>query len=143
MKSLIATIVTATILSVGTLSTASATPVASAPITAGSDVQTVEWRGRGHREGIRRHHRDVLPTRAIVRRLHRQGYRDIRSIRRHRGDYTVIARGYRGRVRLVVDGRTGRVLDRDLLRRDRRHYREPGFRFGGRSGNFSYQFNIR
>ena len=140
MKKTIVTAALAALLSAGTLSAVSAAPAAAAASAQFKTGTAVEQVGhRGHAKNWRGHHR-ILPKRVVIRSLHRRGYRNIRNVRLVRGDYVLLARGYRGKVRLVVDGRTGRVESRHLLRR---HGHRPGFRIQGGNGNFSYSFGIR
>jgi hypothetical protein len=137
MKNALTTTALATFLSIGAFGAASAMP-AAAPATgaaAGTPVELVHYRGPGAYRG---HHR-VLPRHVIVRSLRHRGFRHIRDVRRVRGDYVVHARGYRGPVRLVVDGRTARILSRQPLYR---HGHQPGVRFQGSNGNFTYSFGI-
>ena len=139
MNKKIATAALAALLSAGTFATASAAPGAMAASTqraAGTAVEQVDYRGH---HNARRGHRHILSQREVIRSLYRRGYRDIRNMRLVRGDYVLQARGYRGQVRLVVDGRTGRIQSRALLRR----HHNPGFTFRGGNGNFSYSFGIR
>lgn len=111
MKNLIATAALAAALSAGTFATASAMPVSAAAPTA-QPVKTVQYGG----ERFRPDARHVLPKHVIIRSLHHRGYTHIRDIRRVRGDYVVQARGHRGPVRLLVDGRTSRILERHVMR---------------------------
>lgn len=125
----------AAILSAGAMGTATAKPLNA---TGEATVQLAA--NRGHDRDWRHGQHRILPQRAIERSLYRQGYRNIRDVRLIRGDYVMIARGYRGVVRLVVDGRTGHVISRDLLRRPQPR---AGVRIQGGNGNFSYSFGIR
>ncbi|WP_223476072.1 hypothetical protein [Oricola indica] len=139
MKNAFATTALAAMLSMGTLAGASAMPTVNAPAADTASTAKVELVGhRGHNNAQRGHHR-IMPRHVIKRHLHRQGFRNIRNMRLVRGDYVLLARGYRGPVRLVVDGRSGRVLSRHVLRGGHR----PGFVFRGGNGNFSYSFGIR
>lgn len=128
------TIALAALLSGGTFAGASAMPAASAP-AASVPAAPVERIGHHHHSG-----RHILPPRAIESSLRHRGYRHIRDMRLIRGDYVLIARGYRGTVRLVVDGRTGRIIDKRFVHA-RPH--RPGVHLHGGNGNFSYSFNIR
>ena len=61
----------------------------------------------------------LLPPRAIVGSLYRRGYRDV-EIRRRRGpSYVAEATGRRGRVLVVVDGRTAEITGLKVLDWDR------------------------
>jgi len=138
MKNALATAALAAILSAGAVAAASAMPVA-APATKTAAAAPVELVGHhGHKYGKHRHR--ILPSHVIVRSLRHRGYRHIRNVRLQRGDYVVHARGHRGPVRLVVDGRTARVLSRQPLHRG---WHRPGFSMHGHSGGFSYSFGIR
>ena len=143
MRNAIITAAIAALLATGSAATVSAMP-ATAPVPTKSLTGNVELVGHRHREGRRdrdfRHEgrrNHVLPARVIVRQLRHRGYSHIRSINFVRGDYVVIARGHRGPVRLVVDGRTGPGIARHRLRRG------GGFRhsYGGNSG-FSFSFGV-
>lgn len=142
MKKTLITAAVAALLSAGAFSAASAAPMAVAPqVKSNGMIEQVHYQGRnkgGHHQAWRGHQR-ILPQRVVIRSLYRQGYRDIRNVRLVRGDYVMRARGHRGPVRLVVDGKTGRVLSRQAL--DRGH--RPGFSLHGGNGNFSYSFGIR
>ena len=130
------------ILALAAMLSAGATGIAAAKPIHDHGAQTrIEY--GSHRDSHRetRHSRyRILSEREVVRSLYRQGYRDIRNVRLVRADYVLIARGYRGTVRLVVDGRTGRVMSRDLVRHQQPR---PGFRIQGGNGNFNYSFGIR
>ena len=137
MKKTIITAALAALLSAGALSAASAAPAFTAPqALSGNAVEQVHYKGNKYG-----HHR-ILPQRVVIRSLYRQGYRDIRNVRLVRGDYVMRARGYRGPVRLVVDGRSGRILSRQALNRGH-HGPRPGFSLHGGNGNFTYSFGIR
>ena len=138
MKATLATAALAAILSVGAAGAVSAMPAATAPAAASTaaPVELVGHRGPGVHHG---HHR-ILPRHVIVRSLRHRGFRNIRNVRLVRGDYVLRARGYRGPVRLVVDGRTARILSRHPLHHGRNH---SGVWFQGSNGNFSYSFGIR
>lgn len=142
MKKTMITAAIAALLATGAFSAASAAPAPAAPhAKSGATVEQVHFQGKrkgGHHNDWRGHKR-ILPQRVVVRSLYRQGYRDIRNVRLVRGDYVMRARGYRGPVRLVVDGASGRVLSRQVLHRGHR----PGFSLHGGNGNFSYSFGIR
>lgn len=146
MKTTLASVAVAALISTGAIATANAAP-SIAHVEAGTSVQLVH--DRGHRRDGRetRHHRrhEILDPRQIVRKLRYQGYRDIGRMSLSRGDYIVDARRHRDRVRLVVDGRTGRILAREVIRRHHRrdHYRDYGLHYGGSRGNFSYSFTLR
>lgn len=137
MKNALATVTLAALLSTGAAS-ASAMPVAApaADSAANVSVELVGHRGHKFRHGRQR----ILPQHVVVRSLHHRGFRNIRNVRFVRGDYVMRARGYRGPVRLVVDGRTARILSRQPLDRGRHR---PGFSFHGRNGGFSYSFGMR
>lgn len=77
----------------------------------------------GHRGPDRRGYRyERLGPRQIVRRLHRQGYRDIGRLRQRGDVYVAHARGYRGMPqRLVVDAYSGEVVGRSPIGRGRGH----------------------
>lgn len=138
MKTRIATAALAALLSSGISTAAFAAPAIPAPVGVSTafDVQAVHYRGRESRRYGRQR---VLPLPRIVRSLRHRGYTRIRSIERVRGDYIVVARGHRGPVRLVVDGRTAEIVSRQPLRR---YGRDTGYRFGGHKGGFSYSFGI-
>ena len=139
MKTTLATAALAAILSVSAAGAVSAMPAAApapANATTGAPVELVGHRGPGVRHG---HHR-ILPRHVIVRSLRHRGYRDIRNVHLRNGDYVLRARGYRGDVRLVVDGRTARILSRHLLRHGGHR---SGVWFHGGNGNFSYSFGVR
>jgi len=142
MKKTMITAAIAALLSAGTFSAASAAPMPAAPqVKSNAMVEQVHYKGKkkgGHHQAWRGHQR-ILPQRVVIRSLYRQGYRDIRNVRLVRGDYVMRARGHRGAVRLVVDGRSGRVLSRQVLHRGHR----PGFSLHGGNGNFTYSFGIR
>lgn len=148
MKNVLATAALAAILSAGTVAAASAMPVAALPSGAATSapVELVGHRGQKFREPQhhgqqfrgRRHY--ILPRHAVVRSLHRRGFRHIRNVRLRHGDYVVHARGYRGPVRLVVDGRTARILSRQPLHRG---WHRPGFPIQGQNDSFSYFLGIR
>ena len=141
MKKTMITAALAALLSAGAFSAASAAPAFTAPqAIADQTIDQVHYKGNknGHNKDWRGHHR-ILPQRVVIRSLYRQGYRDIRNVRLVRGDYVMRARGYRGPVRLVVDGRSGRILSREVLHRGHR----PGLTLHGGNGNFSYSFGIR
>ena len=142
MKKTMITAAVAALLSAGAFSTASAAPALAAPqAITGQAIEQVHFNGNkkgGHHGDWRGRHR-ILPQRVVIRSLHQRGYRDIRNVRLVRGDYVMRARGYRGPVRLVVDGKSGRILSRQALHRGHR----PGIRLHGGNGNFSYSFGIR
>ena len=140
MKNAFATVALAALLSAGALSGASAMPVAAAPVVKADTGAAVELVGHRGNHKVRQGQRHILPRPAIKRSLFRKGYRNIRNMRLVRGDYVLLARGYRGPVRLVVDGRTGRVMSRKVLRHN---WHRPGVQFHGGNGNFSYSFGIR
>jgi hypothetical protein len=138
MKNALVTAALAAILSTGAISTVTAMPVA-VPAADAVASAPVELAGHyGQKFGKRRHY--VLPRRVIVRSLRHRGFRHIRNIRLRHGDYVLHARGYRGPVRLVVDGRTARILSRKPLYGG---WHRPGFSFNGHNGNFSYSFGVR
>ena len=142
MKKTMITAALAALLSAGALSTASAAPAFTSPqAITGQAVEQVHYKGNknGHHHKDWRGHHRILPQRVVIRSLYQRGYRDIRNVRLVRGDYVMRARGYRGPVRLVVDGRSGRILSREVLHRGHR----PGLTFHGGNGNFSYSFGIR
>lgn len=145
MKKSLITAALAAMLSTGTIAGASAMPVAKldAPQAAAAKVQLA---GHRHRDryrdrDVRRHHgrHHLLPVRAVRRELRHRGYRHIRFVGSTRGDYLFIARGYRGPVRLLVDGRTARVLSRHRIRG---HRGGPAFHHRSDNGNFSFSFGI-
>lgn len=136
MKNATAILALAAVLSTGVMGAASAKPANVPGAEAKVELAGYRDRDRDFRHGQHR----ILPQYAIERSLYRQGYRDIRNVRLVRGDYVVIARGYRGVVRLVVDGRTGQVMSRDLLRRAGPR---AGVHIQGGNGNFNYSFGIR
>lgn len=112
-SSLIATAI-AVVLSVGAAGTAGAHD-APKGVSAGNAVITVDWRGPGRPHHGNRWER--LGPRQVARRLHRQGYRDIRDIRPRGNVYVVRAAGRRGvPLRLVVDAFSGEVVGRTVIR---------------------------
>ncbi|QKV20359.1 hypothetical protein [Oricola thermophila] len=137
MKNVIATAAFAALFSAGTVSATSAMPVAATVATPANGVQANLV--AQHDRGYIRHQRRILPRRAVIKSLHRKGYRNIRNIRMRHGDYVLHATSRRGPVRLVVDGRTARVLSRKPLFHTRHR---PGVTFHGRTGGFSYHFGI-
>lgn len=150
MKKIIATAAVAAALSGSFAATASAAPAAMSENGRPATVQLVDHRGHGWHEHYSRDHRrghdyfdhdrrEPLTPREIVRRLRHQGYHDIGHLKLRRGNYIVEARGYRGQVRLVVDGHTGRVIERHLVR----SYRTPGWSLGSRGGRIIYGFSFR
>jgi len=145
MKKTMITAALAALLSAGAFSAASAAPAFSAPqAVTGQATDLVHYKGNknGHSHKDWRGHRRILPQRVVVRSLYQRGYRNIRNVRLVRGDYVMRARGYRGPVRLVVDGKSGRILSRQVLHRGH-HGHRPGFSLHGGNGNFTYSFGIR
>ena len=145
MKKTMITAALAALLSAGALSSASAAPAFPAPqAMAGQTIDQVHYKGKNnaHHHKDWRGHRRILPQRVVIRSLHQRGYRNIHNVRLVRGDYVMRARGYRGPVRLVVDGQTGRILSRQVLNRGHQGHR-PGFSLPGGNGNFTYSFGIR
>src|SRR5690554_3796984 len=84
MKTTLATVTLAALLSVGAAA-ASAMPVAApaAETAANAPVELVGH--RGHRSRAGRHH--ILPRQAVIRSLHHRGFRNISNVRFVRGDY--------------------------------------------------------
>lgn len=136
MKNDLATAALAAILSAGTVAAASAMPVAAPSANATAFVELVG--NHGHKYHQRRHH--ILPPHVVVRSVRHRGFRNIRNVRLRHGDYVMHARGYRGPVRLVVDGRTARILSRRPLHGG---WHRPGFSFHGHNDSFSYFLGIR
>lgn len=138
MKNALATAALAAILSAGTVATTSAMPVTapSANATANTSVDLVGHHGQKFHK--RRHH--ILPPHVVVRSVRHRGFRNIRNVRLRHGDYVMHARGYRGPVRLVVDGRTARILSRQPLHGG---WHRPGLSFHGHNDSFSYFLGIR
>jgi hypothetical protein len=148
MKYLLVTAALAATLSAGTVA-ASAMPVTALSSNAAASASVELVGHRGHKYGEPRHYGHkfqkqrrhyILPRRVVVRSLHHRGFRNIRNVRLRHGDYVVHARGYRGPVRLVVDGRTARILSRQPLHRG---WHRPGFSFHGHNDSFSYFLGIR
>ena len=82
----------------------------------------VRYQDRDYRKKVRRHnsHRraDPLPPRKIARMMERRGFYNIRKMRTDGRVYTMKARGKRGNlVRLTVNARNGKIIDRRVLRR--------------------------
>lgn len=76
--------------------------------------------GDRHYRDHRGYRHDILSPRRVSSMLRDRGYR-VRDIDLRRGRYYVQARNHRGhRVRMVVDARSGRILDVDRAGRDRR-----------------------
>lgn len=137
MKTALATAALAAFLSAGTVA-ASAMPVA-APSAGAASNAPVELAGY-HGQKFHKHGHHILPRQVIVRSLYQRGFRNIRNIRMRHGDYVLHARGYRGPVRLVVDGRTARILSRQPLHGG---WHRPGLSFQGHNDSFSYFLGIR
>jgi hypothetical protein len=139
MKKTLITTALAAILSTGTIATATAGPANTKAPSVSTSIELV-----GHRS----HDRDfrgkksngyyVLPSHVVRYKLYRYGYRDIRKVGFFRGNYIFMARGYRGPVKLVVDGRTGHVVSRHRIR----HWFGKGLHFGSHSGKFSFSVGI-
>ncbi|MBA5777331.1 hypothetical protein H2509_09350 [Stappia sp. F7233] len=118
-KSSVVAAALAIVMSVGAAEAASAHGVQKG-IAIGNSTITIDWRGPGRHDHGRRWER--LAPRQVARRLHRQGYRDIRDIRPRGNVYVVHASGRRDLpVRLVVDAFSGEVLGRTFLRYGRGH----------------------
>ncbi|GAB4358271.1 MAG: hypothetical protein Kow0026_19050 [Oricola sp.] len=142
MKNALATTAISAILTVGTIAAASAMPVAApaaAPVAATAADASVLLVGHRNRD-FGRHHHHILPRHVIVRSLHQHGFRHIRDVRMRHGDYVVHARGHRGPVRLVVDGRTARIVSLEPLGGG---WHRPGLSFQGGNDSFSYFLGIR
>nr|WP_321443760.1 hypothetical protein [uncultured Cohaesibacter sp.] len=103
------------------------------------DVSHVKHHNRDQRKAHKTHrkykdnHRRVerLTPRQVARVLKKRGYYNLKRMRTDGRIYTVKARGARGNlVRLSVNARNGKILDRKVLRRahvvDRRAY-EPRY----------------
>jgi len=139
MKNALVTAALAALLSTGAVAAAPAMPVA-APAAGTAANAPVELVGhRGHRFDNRRHH--ILPQHVVIRSLRQRGFRHIRNVRVRHGDYVLHARGHRGPVRLVVDGRSARILSRQPLHRGGHH--RPGLSLQGHNNGFTYSFGIR
>ena len=68
---------------------------------------------RKHKKRVR-----ILKPRKIARILHSRGYYNLRKMRTDGRIYTVKARGRRGNlVRVTVNARNGRIINRKVLRR--------------------------
>ena len=137
MKNVLVTAALAAILSAGTVA-ASAVPVTT-PSAGAASSAPVELVGH-HGQKFHKHRHHILPRHVVVRSLHQRGFRNIRNVRFRHGDYVVHARGYRGPVRLVVDGRTARILSRQPLHGG---WHRPGFSVHGHNDSFSYFLGIR
>lgn len=137
MKNAFATTAIAAILVAGMAGAASAMPYVnpSSGIAASAPVELAGHKGKQFRKG--KHF--ILPQHVVVRSLRKRGFRHIRNVRLRHGDYVLNARGHRGPVRLVVDGRTARILARQPLY----GWHRPGFSLHGHGQNFSYSFGFR
>ena len=104
----------------------------------GQGWQGQGWRGQDWRDERRDDDRGwgwgrrrMLPPRAIVGSLQRRGYRDIDIKRISGGSYVVEALGRRGRVLVVVDGRTTEITGLRVVGWDRPR---PLYEDGGWNG---------
>jgi len=107
------------------------------PASIDGDVQRVKSplprdQGQRYHPPSRKH---TLSADQIIRIIYERGYRDIRIVQHGKRSYTLIARGHRGFVRLVVSRYSGAVLSHKLIQaHDTRHYK-PG---SGWSYSFSF-----
>ncbi|MFZ2101752.1 MAG: hypothetical protein WAU86_14420 [Oricola sp.] len=111
MKNLIATAALAVVLSSGAAAAASAMPAPAIGAAIALPVEAAHYDKKRFAPGAG----FVLPKKVVIRSLYERGFTQIRDVRRVRGDYVAIAKGHRGPVRLLVDGRTARILDRQPL----------------------------
>ncbi|MGH6762413.1 MAG: PepSY domain-containing protein [Phyllobacterium sp.] len=80
--------------------------------------------GDRHYRDHRGHRSEIVSPRRVSSMLRHRGYR-VGDIDLRRGRYYVKARNHRGhRVKIVVDARSGRILDVDRAGRDRRDRRD-------------------
>lgn len=113
----------------------------------------VRYQERDYRKETRRQKKnrrfDPLPPRKIARMMERRGFYNIRKMRTDGRVYTMKARGKRGNlVRLTVNARNGKIIDRRVLRRlqrvdrwdyDRRDNRRWNNRWNENRSSWDYQ----
>ncbi|WP_114009502.1 hypothetical protein [Cohaesibacter intestini] len=85
-------------------------------------AEQVRHYGWDQRKAVKHHGKqrrfEPLPPRKIARILNNRGFTGLRNMRTDGRVYTVKARGKRGNlVRLTVNARNGKIIDRQLLRR--------------------------
>lgn len=91
-------------------------------------VQTVHHRSHHH----------ALPKRAVVRGLHKRGYRDVHRVHFRNGYWRARAYGRRGLIALKIHPRSGQVVQRRVLH----HYHPSPRRHGHRQGRGSLTFSF-
>ena len=91
-------------------------------------VQTVHHRSHHH----------ALPKRAVVRGLHKRGYRDVHRVHFRNGYWRACAYGRRGLIALTIHPRTGQVLKRRVVRQHRPLPYHHRYRHGRGSLTFSF-----
>ena len=107
----------------------------------------VNHKGHTYRPYKKIRRADPLPPRKIARILERRGFYNLRKMRTDGRIYTVKARNPRGNlVRLTVNARNGKIIDRTILRRlqrvDRWEYKQ-NFKQRARWGDPQSRYPLR